>query len=485
MLIKNLIQTADKSDYGARADRSIQSGRVILIDKTARELIIDVGMIDANGAGVYMHGVPYTPQTPPQFNDIVPLLRTNSSPYSVVSGSGAQVGGGNTNQIVESAGVNSIKKTGETTGQQGDIEFEAVAPLTLTRTAKKFSLSSTDVEAAVIGGLQNTGVTLVQNGSIYYYYYNTGVGTNQTFVLPNLILASGTGQSLEYTFVNFSDYNVGVYANTTTYTNYLEDGLASLGIGPGEFFTFKGIQGTGSDGKWRVVNHNTSLHTTLLQTGTTYTLGLGDLGRIVAVNNSSAVTVTVPTNASVKFPIGSVVYVRQIGTGLLTLAASGGVTLHNSGGLNAIQQYASMILNKVGADEWIVTNDAYGISQKSGCVLTLCEAFTPAGTGADIGERRVPKLPNGTAITWNVKSIFLRVNTAGGAPVVVIQKSTVGNAVFGSGTTVGTITFSSGDFEGEVTTSLGTVDSGDKLRFSVTALGTATGWMIDVLLEQQ
>lgn len=481
MLIRNLIKTADDGAYAARADRSLQTGRVVLVDPISGKGILDVGMINADGDPVYMQEVAFSPQSPPHSQDNVAILRTNSSPYSMVIGAG-QVGGANSGQIVTSAGVNSIRKTGETTGQQGDLELEAVGNLLLTRTNKKFSVS--EVNTATIGGLQGTGVTLVQSGQQWYYYYNTGVSGNVTFVLPNLILASGGGQAIEYNFVNFSDFNVGVFANTTTYTNFLEDGLASLGIGPGEFFTFKGIQGTGSDGKWRITNHNTSLHTTLTQTGTSYTLGLGDLGRIVAVNNSSPVTVTVPPNSSVKFPLGSLIDVRQIGTGLLTLAAGAGVTLHNSGGLNAIQQYATMTLNKIATDEWIVTNDTYGIAAKRAALISLCEAFTPAGTGVDINERRVPFNPtDGSSITWNVKSIFLRVNAAGGAPVVVIQKSTVGNATFGSGTTVGTITFNSGDFEGEVTTSLGTVTSGDKLRFSVTALGTATGWGIDVLLE--
>lgn len=119
-----------------------------------------------------------------------------------------------------------------------------------------------------------------------------------------------------------------------------------------------------------------------------------------------------------------------------------------------------------------------------GCLICLCVAFTPASTGADAGEVVVPYDPadGTTAKTWNVRRITLRVNVAGGAPVVVIQRSTVGNAAFGAGSTVGTITFGSGDLEGSVTSALGTVASGDKLRFSVTTLGTATGWTVAVLL---
>ena len=38
------------------------------------------------------------------------------------------------------------------------------------------------------------------------------------------------------------------------------------------------------------------------QTGTTYTLALADKGKIVEMNNASANTLTIPTNASVAFP---------------------------------------------------------------------------------------------------------------------------------------------------------------------------------------
>jgi hypothetical protein len=383
MLIRNLIKTADEGSYAARADRNIQTGRVLIIDTTAREAILDVGMVNALGNAVYMVGVPYSPQAIPHSQDTVALLRTNSSPYSHVIGGGAAVGGANSGQVITSAGVNSIKKTGESSGQQGDITLDPGTNISIDRTGKVFTIG---VDGLVIGGLQGTGVSLVQRGSIFYYYYNTGTSGNVTFTLPNLVLASGNGQAITYQFTNFSDYNVGVYANTTTYTNYIEDGLASLGIGPGEYFTFQGVQGMGSDGKWRVTNYNQRLLTANLQTGTTYTLALGDLGKAVETNNSSPVTVTVPPNASVKFPLGALVLVQQIGTGLLTIAAGVGVTLHNSGGLSAIKQYASMLLRQIAANEWIVTNDAYGLATTSQGVQTINVALNNGSSVLAVGQ---------------------------------------------------------------------------------------------------
>lgn len=115
-----------------------------------------------------------------------------------------------------------------------------------------------------------------------------------------------------------------------------------------------------------------------------------------------------------------------------------------------------------------------------GAVAILCDAFTPAGTGADVGEIMVPysTVDGTTSITWNVRRIWLRVSTAGGAPVAVVEKSTA-TGVF-SAATVGTLTMGSGNSEVAVTASLGTVASGNKLRFNVTTLGSATGWSIGV-----
>ena len=41
------------------------------------------------------------------------------------------------------------------------------------------------------------------------------------------------------------------------------------------------------------------------RTGTTYTLVLADRGKLVTCSNTGAITVTIPTNASVAFPVGS------------------------------------------------------------------------------------------------------------------------------------------------------------------------------------
>ena len=84
-----------------------------------------------------------------------------------------------------------------------------------------------------------------------------------------------------------------------------------------------------------------------------YTLALSDRGRCVQSNSTSALTFTVPPNASVAFPIGASVWVRRYGSGGLSLAAGTGVTLRTASSLTLGSQYQTGWLHKVAVDEWV------------------------------------------------------------------------------------------------------------------------------------
>ncbi len=94
------------------------------------------------------------------------------------------------------------------------------------------------------------------------------------------------------------------------------------------------------------------------QTGTTYTLVLGDASKAVECSNAAAITLTVPPNSSVGFPVGTVIEVTQIGAGQVTLAPGSGVTLNNAAGLKTRVQWSSVVLRKRATDTWLVTGDA-------------------------------------------------------------------------------------------------------------------------------
>ncbi len=92
------------------------------------------------------------------------------------------------------------------------------------------------------------------------------------------------------------------------------------------------------------------------QTGTTYTLALTDT--VVTCANSSAVTVTVPANGSVAFPIGKEIEVEQAGAGQVTFAGSVGVTINSaSGNLSISAQGGKVRLRKTNTNAWYLDGD--------------------------------------------------------------------------------------------------------------------------------
>lgn len=89
-----------------------------------------------------------------------------------------------------------------------------------------------------------------------------------------------------------------------------------------------------------------------------YTLALGDAGNVVELDAATAAAVTVPANATVPFPIGTVVTLRQYGLGNLTVAAAAGVTIRSAGGaLRLSGQFAEATLTKRGTDEWVLAGN--------------------------------------------------------------------------------------------------------------------------------
>jgi hypothetical protein len=64
------------------------------------------------------------------------------------------------------------------------------------------------------------------------------------------------------------------------------------------------------------------------QTGTTYTLVVGDLNKLVTCSNASGITVTVPPSV---FSAGNQIHVQQIGAGQVTFAQGSGVTITSTG----------------------------------------------------------------------------------------------------------------------------------------------------------
>ena len=93
------------------------------------------------------------------------------------------------------------------------------------------------------------------------------------------------------------------------------------------------------------------------QTGTTYTLVLTDNSKLITLTNDGAITVTVPTNASVAFPIGTQIDLVQGGAGAVTFAGAGVIINSKGGNLTTNGQYVGVSLIKTDTNTWLLVGD--------------------------------------------------------------------------------------------------------------------------------
>ena len=91
-----------------------------------------------------------------------------------------------------------------------------------------------------------------------------------------------------------------------------------------------------------------------------YTAVIADAYQVVELmNKGTAIAYKIPTNASVAFPIGTVLTVLNIGAGTCTISAttSGTTTILSAGAVAAaptLAQYRSAACIKTGTDAWYV-----------------------------------------------------------------------------------------------------------------------------------
>ena len=97
--------------------------------------------------------------------------------------------------------------------------------------------------------------------------------------------------------------------------------------------------------------------TTINQQAGAYTTVIADRDKLVEVSSASGVTVTIPTNANVAYPVGTSIDILQTGAGQVTIAGASGVTVNATPGLKLRTQWSSATLFKRATDTWVVFGD--------------------------------------------------------------------------------------------------------------------------------
>ncbi len=142
-----------------------------------------------------------------------------------------------------------------------------------------------------------------------------------------------------------------------------------------------------------------------------YTLVLDDAGKHIYSANTGAQTITIPTNASVAFPIGTLVTIVNMGTTKILLSMSGVsvIPVDSTTALSSakIQSGASVQLLKTGTNTWKAVFGTVSINAVTATYLVIAGgasggSFTGGGGGAGGYQESTASLQAGSTYTVTV-----------------------------------------------------------------------------------
>jgi hypothetical protein len=86
-----------------------------------------------------------------------------------------------------------------------------------------------------------------------------------------------------------------------------------------------------------------------------YTFASGDENKIIELDGTF--TVTIPSDSTFNFPIGTYINILQITSGTITIAGAGGVTVNGSPGLKLNSQWSGASIVKRSSNTWVAVGD--------------------------------------------------------------------------------------------------------------------------------
>ena len=137
-------------------------------------------------------------------------------------------------------------------------------------------------------------------------------------------------------------------AANTTYTLPSADGTSGQLLSTNGSSTLSWATASGGGASYSAVR---------TQSGTTYTLVLGDAGDYIQTTSTTAVTITVPLQSSVAWVADTEIYFEQNNTGQITIAGASGVTVNSSETLKTAGRYSVIALKRVASDTWTLTGE--------------------------------------------------------------------------------------------------------------------------------
>jgi hypothetical protein len=236
--------------------------------------------------------------------------------------------------------------------------------------------TSLDAKAALAGATFTGDVTvetnLIVDGNLTVTGTTTTVDT-QDLVVTDPMIYMGEGNTANLVDLGIvSSFNDGTYQHSgivrdasagtwkffkgvtdepTTTINFSQGSLDDLAVNN---LTAAGVVFT--DGTQ--TKEGVQSRTPIIAKTDSYTLSaLTERDSLIEVAKSTATTITIPTDATLNFPIGTSLDILQTSTGQVTIAGAVGVTVNATPGLKLRTTWSSATLFKRAANTWVVYGD--------------------------------------------------------------------------------------------------------------------------------
>ena len=200
------------------------------------------------------------------------------------------------------------------------------------------TISGSSFQVAGTGLISSGTVDFVPNGGIQIVNSSDGQLLFSALVDNSSIAVNGSNQ-------------IYAVAATESTLGVVRPDNSTITISGGVLTAIGGGGGGGSSNLNGPVN---------LQAGTTYTLQLSDapngLGSLT-MNNATGNVVTLPVNASVAFPVGTVIEITQLGAGQTSITPASGVTIDTPTSLSARAQFSTFSVKQIATNTWIAKGD--------------------------------------------------------------------------------------------------------------------------------
>ena len=183
--------------------------------------------------------------------------------------------------------------------------------------------------------------------------------TSSVFTRPSTTsVAIGTGsKTFNYASVTNIGWSVGQRIRAfNSSANYMEGVITTVST-TSVTILVDYVKGSGTLAAWTIsitgdVGTPGDRITAINTVTASRTLALGDAGAYLRYDDAVGITLTVPTNASVAFSLGTVVSIRQAGLGQILIVGAAGVAIN--GPSSTINQHHTIQIAKIGTDTWDV-----------------------------------------------------------------------------------------------------------------------------------